>query len=288
MRIHAYVLAADPTWLRQSVTAYYPHIEKLVASYDGSSRGYTGTRVRVEECKAILAELDAEGKVEYVEGDFVARPGETYLDAETRQRRVSLEHAAPGADWVLQIDTDEVLPDWPRLVEVLERAAQEDVPAVEWPMRVLFRRLHDGRYLEVATSAGTTHVEYPGAVAIRPGVELVEGRRTSSRFIRPLVHGDSFSLQVTQPPDPKELRLDLLDVEAAIWHNSWGRSVPAMREKVASWSHNGGLRSWWYFASVWLPSPLTWRLLRQFHPLHRPLWPRLRASAELRTRGVDG
>lgn len=281
MRIHAYILAADPTWLRASVSAYYPHVEKLVVSYDSSGRGWTSAPVRVEECLATLRSLDTEGKIEWAPGSFTAHSSEHYLTAETRQRCHALVRAGAGADWVLQIDTDEVLPDWSQLRKAIETATALGVPAVEWPMRVLFRRLRSGRYLEIATAARMTHFEYPGPIAIRPDVTLVDCRRTSSPYLRPLVRGDRFSLQVRYTPEAEEHRVELLTSDEAIWHNSWARPAMSTREKIASWGHNQGVRSWLYYYAIWFPAPLTWRLLRRLHPFHGPLWPRVQASADL-------
>jgi hypothetical protein len=267
VRIHAYVLAADPTWLQESVRAYYAHVEKLVVSYDVGGRGWTGAPVRVEECLSVLRTLDVDGKIEWADGDFSAGASRDYVDADTRQRRDALARAGADADWVLQIDTDEVLPSWPPLAEALEIADSRGLPAVEWPMRVLFRRLPRGRYLEFATVAGTTQFTYPGPIAVRPEVELVECRRARSEYLRPLVRGDEFSLQVTRAPEVGEHRLDLVAESDAIWHNSWARRPSDVRKKIASWSHNEGIRSWLYYYGKWLPAPITWRLIRQAHSL---------------------
>lgn len=275
MRVNAYILAADPTWLRASVAAYYPHVEKLVVSYDANRRGWTGAPIRVEQCLAVLRSLDVERKIEWAPGDF-ASSSTDFLAAETRQRRAALRLAAAGADWVLQIDTDEILPEWAALLKALEIGAERGLPAIEWPMRVLYRRLSGGRFLEVATSANTTHFEYPGPIAVRAGVELVDCRRADCDYLRPLVIGDRCSLQVQRPPDSGEYRVEMLAAEAAIWHNSWARPPVAVREKVASWGHNQGLRTRLYYYTTWLPAPVTWRALRRFHPLYPALWPRLR------------
>lgn len=267
MRIHAYVLVADPTWLEASIGAYYDHVEKIVVSYDRDARGWTGAPIQVDACLSSLRTLDRSEKIEWAPGDFVRRAGESPLDAETRQRRDALERAALEADWVLQLDTDEVLPSWRSLVEVLERADAMGLEAVEWPARVLFRHLRDGRYLELATLSGAPQYTYPGPIAVRPGAELVEARRTRSGYLRVVVRGDGSSVQVARAPEPDEHRLELVDEAEAIWHNSWARRPAAVRAKIASWGHNQGLRSWVYYYTKWLPSPLTWRFMRQAHML---------------------
>jgi hypothetical protein len=277
LKIHAYVLAADPTWLSTSVRAYYAHVDKLIACYDADGRGWTGAPIQIEACLRALRSLDDEAKIEWVAGRFSqdeSSVGESLLEAETRQRRSALEAASVDADWVLQIDTDEVLPGGDALLDALEAADRLGVPAVEWPMRILYRRLRDGRFLEVVGSRGKVHFEYPGPIAVRAGTQLMHCRRGSGPFLRPIVIGDSLSPQVARAPEAGEHRVELAP-EAAIWHNSWARSPEAMRRKIASWGHNQGVKSWIYYYIKWLPAPVTWRALRDFHPLYPSLWPRL-------------
>jgi hypothetical protein len=284
LRIHAYVLAADPTWLATSVRAYYPHVEKLVVSYDQDGIGWAGGPIRVEACLAALRLLDVDRKIEWAGGRFhsfgrAGRDGDT-LARDTRQRRAALELASSGADWVLHIDTDEVLPRWEALLSALKMADDLGLSAVEWPLRVLYRQLPKGKYLEVVTSQTTTHYEY-GSIAVRPGTQLVECRRSSGPYLRPVVMGDRFSLHVRRPLEDGEHRAEMLSSDDAIWHNSWARPARAVRSKIASWGHNQGLRTWFYYYAKWLPAPVTWRALRDFHPLYPPLWPRLAVIPEL-------
>ena len=269
-------MAADPTWLQESVSAYYPHVEKIVVSYDEESRGWTGAAVPVESCLEKLRMIDRDGKLEFRPGRFgSARSGDPHA-ADTHQRRTALAQAAEGAEWVLQIDTDEILPRWQALRNALEQADNLGIGAVEWPMRVLYRRLRDGRFLEVVTANGSNHFEYPGPIAVRPDVNLVDCRRTDGPFLRPVVLGDHSSLQVADAAGANEHRLECLESGDAIWHNSWGRSSAVVRRKIRSWSHNDGLGSWLYYYIRWWPAPVTWRSMRNFNPVHPPLWPRLR------------
>jgi hypothetical protein len=205
----------------------------------------------------------------------VARPDERAGEAETRQRQEALSRASTDADWVLQLDADEVLPDWQALLETMELADPTEMVAIEWPMRVLFRRLARDRYLEVVTAGGMPQYEYPAPIAVRPYSNLVDGRRTHGAFLRAIVRGDRYSTQLQIPRTSVEERHELLEPNQAIWHNSWARSPKHIRTKIRSWGHNQGLRSWVYYYVKWLPAPLTWRILRDFHPLYPSLWPRL-------------
>jgi hypothetical protein len=280
MNITAYVLAADPTWLRTSILSYYAHVHRIVVSYDTSGMGWAGRPIQVEECLEALHEIDTDGKMVYVGGTFHI-PSLDPIACDTRQRQIALREAEKEADWVLQIDTDEVLPSFDVLQAALAEAEDRDLPAVEWPMQVLYRRLRRQRYLAVASQARTLHVEYPGPIAVKPGVTLADCRRTSGRYLRMCVHGDRTSPQIGGMPGPDETRLYRLTPADVIWHNSWARSPRAVRRKVMSWGHASGFRGELYLASYWYPSPVSWRLLRNLHPFAQGLWPRLQPAPEL-------
>lgn len=277
MRLHAYVLAADPAWLERSVLSYYDLVDEIVVSYDRSGRGWTGALVPVDETLERLDALDQDGKLRRVGGDY-ARAARTPIECDTAQRQEALAEAGRGADWVLQIDTDEVLPRPGRLPELLKYAEERDLDAVEWPMRVLFRSLPGGRFLEVCELDGRDHFEYPGPIAVRPGARLVDARRAAAPFLRPAVQGDERSLQVARPPDEGETRAELLLPEDAILHYSWAGSPKRIRSKVSSWGHSSGWRSQAYYQLRWRPSPYLWRTMRDFHPFARGLWPALKVS----------
>jgi hypothetical protein len=275
VKLSAYLLAADPTWLRSSVPAYYPIVDRIVVSYDQRGVGWSGAPIPVEACLAAIAACDPDGKVELIHGDYTD-PGGDLMQAETRQRRAALAVAGIGMDWVLQLDGDEVLPDPDALLHVLQKADTLGLDAVEWPMRVLFRRARDGGFLEVAEPDGRVHVEYPGAIAVRPGVNLVNARRAAGSYLRVTVASRADGLQIKGPARDGEERLALISSEQIIWHNSWARSARSIRTKTSSWGHANGWRSWWFYVSCWYPAPVIWRAQRDFHPFARGLWPRLR------------
>jgi hypothetical protein len=277
VRVHAYVLAADPTWLRTSVLAYYDYVDRIVVSYDSDGRGWTGAPIDVERCLTALREIDRGEKLVFAPGIF-RKSGVDVMAADTHQRTVALKLAGEGADWVLQIDSDEVLPSLDALDRALKEATRRGLSAVEWPMKVLYRGLRGGFYLEVVGSSGQPHFDYPGPIAVRPNVRLVDARRTDSDFMRATVIDDTTSLQISVRSEANEHRVPILVPDEAIWHNSWARDPHVVWRKIRSWGHNAGVRSYIYYIVRWLPARYTWRIMRDFHPFARGLWPRLAVS----------
>jgi hypothetical protein len=277
MRLAAYVLAADPAWIERSLRSYYEVVDEIVVSYDRDGRSWTGTPIPVDDCVRRLQALDRDGKLRLAPGDFAGHGGSP-MERDTAQRRVALAEAGRNADWVLQLDTDEVLPEPAALLDALRLAEELGLHAVEWPMRVLFRTLSGGRFLEVCARDGADRFEYPGPVAVRPGVVLTDARRAEGSFLRPVVHGDDRSLQVARDPEPGEVRRHLVEPQQAILHYSWAGSSSRVRRKVGSWGHNAGPKSLAFYHLRWKPAPLLWPRMHDFHPFARGLWPALKVS----------
>ncbi|MCK0118413.1 hypothetical protein MWU57_15375 [Isoptericola sp. S6320L] len=274
-RVGAYVLPGDPTWLERTLSVYYPLLDDLVVPVPQDGRGWTGRPLPVDECVDIVRTVDTRGIARFVRGSWI--DPQDPLGAETRQRQAAVD-AMPDVDWVVQLDGDELLPSPGPLVHAMDRADARDVDAVELPMRVVFRRTRRARF-EVVRPDGAPHLEYPGPVLVRPSVPLTSTRRTGGEFLRLIVPGDT-SLQSARAPEPGEIREELPAQFESIVHNSWGRSPREILAKVRSWGHANDIRRYRYYVAVWLPTPATWRLLRNFHPLVSELWPRLRRVAD--------
>lgn len=271
-RIGAYVLTGDTTWLAKSLRSYYPLLSALVIPWPEDGLGWRGQPLPLDEIRSLVESVDDRRLLRLVPGRWTDR--EHPLDMETTQRQAAIDALSPDVDWILQIDGDELLPDAHFLLDALTYAEARGLRAVEWPMRILYRRTHHA-VLQVATASGQPSYEYPGPIAVRPGTTLVSARRTGTAFLRPVVEGDDGSLQVARLALEGEDRSFGVPPAAAIIHNSWARSPRQVWSKVTGWGHASGARGVGYFLAVWLPAPVTWRLLRNFHPFARGLWPRL-------------
>lgn len=172
LRVNAYVLLADPAWLEASVLSYYDLVDRIVASYDSEGIGWNGKPIDVEECVARLRRIDHANKVTFLPGRHHGIPYEHLLELDTMQRQHALNTAAVDADWVVQLDTDEVVLDQGTLRAAIERAAASEATGLHYPSRWLFARLGTSTYLERATRRGRTWPAIAGPIAVKTGATL--------------------------------------------------------------------------------------------------------------------
>lgn len=229
-RINAYVLAADPWWLEDSVGSYYDLVERIVVSYDQDALSWTGTPLPVDECLARLRAIDTHGKLDFRPGRFF-HPERSALENDTAQRQEALDQASEGADWVIQLDTDEVLQDAGALVDAIAEAESRGCAAVEYPARYLYSRSRSGWMLETTRPLWRRRAGYPGPVVIRPGAPLVHCRQSPVPVLR--VDMSPTNTDPTHPSDAVVHRV--VRPDQAILHYSWVRDDDYMRRKAA-WS----------------------------------------------------
>jgi hypothetical protein len=275
LTIAAYVLAADTSKLRESIMSYYSTVTKIIISCDRRSMGWTGVPIRVNEVVSIVRSLDVDDKCiihygDYSRIEFNADP----MAGDTYQRNEALVLAAEYGNWTLQIDSDEVVSDVNCLLTWIHYAETNRFQAIEWPLAVMYRKIGPN-YLLVCGTDGSPIYEYPGAVAVRSGCRVVHSRRVDGRMLRLVVLDDVSSKSLQNEIQPNETRIVCLSPKQSVIHYSWSRSTVEIFEKVKSWSHANGIKSYLYVIFVWLLSPLTFRFLRNFHPMSGRLWPRL-------------
>jgi hypothetical protein len=203
-----------------SVGSYYPFVERIVASYDGTGRGWTGRSVRTDECISRMKALDVDNKVVWRPGDW-CRPDRYAGYTETEQRQSALDEASEGADWVLQLDGDEVIPRWRAFARWLEWAEAQSLDALWYPQRWLFARVGEHVYLEGTTRYLLPAPARPAPSAVRAGAQLRFMRQDESD--RHLLDFGWSGARV-RPRD-------------GILHFSWVRSYEDMQAKVETFSH---------------------------------------------------
>lgn len=249
MRINAYLLLGDPQWMKDSVLSYYPYVNRIYASHDVNGIGWSGQPIQVSECLKVLSSIDRDRKVVLLPGTHRADGGWA-MDAETRQRQDAIDAASEGADWVLQLDSDEILPKWKPFERCLHYAHDGGWSSFWYPQRWLYSHIRGKWFLELARSRRRwrTLTMGPGPYALRSGSKVVLGRQDGQ---------DRLVFDANSRLSP--LRLQLSD---ALLHYSWIRSPSQLADKSRMNGHASDFD--------WAERLSGWRVART-HPVYAQL-----------------
>ncbi len=276
MRLNAYVLAGDPAWIAQSIGSYYHLVDRIVVSHDRSGRSWAGHPLSVQESLDRLVAADPQGKILMLPGAH-SDPDRFVLDVETEHRQSALDAASEGADWVIQLDTDELLPSPSAFTAQLTLAEQRGADALEFPARIIYARTPSGRFLEQCGRLWTAQSAYPGPVAVRAGTRLTHARQAAGSPM----HRADVAPWNTDPAHPWNATVHAVISPAhAILHMSWVRTEAQMAEKRRVSGYAGAvkwdaeLRRWrWRAHHPWLTAlgaPVARDPLRRFRVASLP------------------
>ena len=285
MRLTAYVLASDPGNLEGSVLAYYDLVSRIVVSYDENGRGWTGAPAHTEECLQRLRSIDRAKKMTFSPGHY-ARVDNAPLDNDTFQRQAALDEASEGADWVLQIDTDEIIAAPHLFVRCIEEAAEANCAAVNYPATWLYSHAGGSWYLCRCRRGWRKMMDYPGPVAVRAGSRLEHCRRISAEYA-------FFHVDVKKSPSPlawpNHVSVNkVIRASEGIFHFSWVRPKPWLEAKLGSWSHSAG-RDWSGDIQRWIDAnnyPITTTFRSQFVDMSLYNWPFMPVQIPEHVRGL--
>ena len=227
MRLNAYVLAGDPAWATQSLRSYYDLVDLVVVSFDRSHRSWAGHPLEVPEAIEALRAADPQGKIRLLAGDW-SHPDRPVLEVETEQRQAAFEAAAGSADWVLQLDTDEILLSRTAFVTHLEEADRRGAEALAYPLRNFYQEAGRGRFLERCGRFWTTQSGYPGPLAVKSTGSLSHCRQAAVPTYRVDVRPWN-----ADPAHPASARVHgVVRPDEAVAHLSWVRTPEQMRAKA--------------------------------------------------------
>jgi hypothetical protein len=225
-------MLGDPAFLVESVGSYYDVVDKLVALYDREGIGWNGLKLPISECIEQLMSVDTRGKVVLLAGDFHSA-ALSPLEADTAERNAALEALGGEWDWILQLDTDEVLGSVDRLVASLRAADISGKTAVEYPARWLYCQIRGSWYLERCRRLFGISATYPGAVAVKPGLRMRLARQSDADLWRV-----DFRRRNTDVAHPRGVPVhQTVRRNEGIWHFSWVRELSAMQEKARVSGH---------------------------------------------------
>jgi len=232
LRLGAYFLLGDPAFLEQSIRSIYAIAERIVVVYDEAGLSWTSRPLPIEQCLSVVERMDTEGKMVLLPGRY-HDTGLLPLEAETLERNTGISALGHDVDWVVQIDTDEVLGSPRRFVRAIARAHSEGMAALDYPARWLYGHVGGQTYLERCRRTWGIAAGYPGPMAVKAGTTLRLARQCDVPIWR-----IDFRRRNTDPAHPRDARVDeLVRPDEGIWHFSWVRSEQEMRDKAASSGH---------------------------------------------------
>ena len=245
MRINAYIMLSEWRWVKASLASYYPFVERIVISYEENGRGFSGVPIDVERCLDSIKDCDPQKKFDFAPGSYYDANRDP-MQSDTYQRQNALERAQNDADWVVQLDTDEVMCDAGEFFSCLQEADSKGFSALDYPARWFHYALGDFRYLERSARPWKLRATYPGPIAVRPNVELKVARQCDMPSFR--VDFKSRSTDFSQPAAPVHR---VVRPDQAIFHYSRVRSEEEMRYKARSSSHSHDM-NWDPVVEHWL------------------------------------
>jgi hypothetical protein len=267
IRLNAYVLAGEPSFIAASVQSYYAAVERIVVAHDDRGLGWSGNPMPVEESLRELRHVDPDRKLEFWPLTF-ADPALSPMACDTRIRQAALDRASEGADWVLQIDADEVIADLDVFLEMLHRAHRAGARGLDFPSRWIYARTTSGNVLECSTRWWRAAAGYPGPLAVKGGTTLRVARQCEGSLFRV-----DFRRRNTDPWHARGTPVhSTVPVRSGVIHFSWVRTAEELLEKARTSTHRHDFE-WeakiakWRFRQrhPWLATALT-PLRRKEHP----------------------
>ena len=272
MRINAYIPISEPRWLRASLASYYAVVERIVVVYDERGFGFSGSPINVQGCLEVLKNVDPDGKLEFLPGRYYDESRDP-LGNDTHQRQCALDVAEKDADWVIQLDSDEVITDANEFLNCLREADEKGFDALDYPARWFHYALGHFRYLERSRRPWKVRATYPGPIAVRHGAKLNLARQCDAKAFR--VDLQPFST------DPAQLHSAVHRVvrpDQAIYHYARVRSKAELGMKTQSSGHaremewNAVIERWLWEGRHPHLAALASALPRRFsHGDHQPL-----------------
>ncbi len=248
MKLNAYILAADPAWIEASVLSYYDVVGRIVVSYDHDGRGWTGASIDVEQCLRRLKAIDHQHKLvfspgRYARSEYFDRP----IESETYQRQQALDEASQDADWVIQLDTDEIIPNTQLFTKCILDADRLKRDAVTYPSRGYSHRINRDWFLEFCRRGWRISTGRQAPYALKSYAKLNFARR----HMGSVYHVDCFNRQnMADYPHVQSADTVIAPGDSLI-HLSWVRDEIALRGKFNTWGHAKD-RNWNPLMEKWL------------------------------------
>jgi hypothetical protein len=224
-------VAYDWELLAYSLPAIYKHVNAICLSVDVDCKSWSGNNFEIDwkGLNKLVEEIDADGKIMILRESFY-NINRSPIANECFQRE-RMATVLGKADWIVQIDTDEIFINVEDFFECLRKHTGTKRPMNIHGMWINLIKQTRAGYIYSVLKTPPLATNYPS----------YEYGRTNSNFN---VYTNSFLVHIT-----------------------WARPVEEIRQKLANWGHSNELKSEG-FLKIWEALDDTnWMYIKNFHPM---------------------
>lgn len=233
------LLAYDWKYALDAVRSYYAIADEIILGLDVDRMSWSKKPFTFDDqaVAKFIAEIDTEKKIRIIESNFHAR--DVPIENDTAERRELGAACRPG-NWVIQIDSDEIL----------------------------FSPLAWKQYFNGLTEDTTIYANWlPVYKIIGDKALIVAGPPEAVPVATCSPHRYQMARITDQP---------YVDSPLFMLHLTWGRTEEELIQKLTNWGHSAEIDLPRHLG-IWRATTLeNYRQLRDFHPLEPTLWQRLK------------
>jgi hypothetical protein len=235
------LLAYDYRYAFDAIRSYYDIADEIILGLDCDrlSLRRQPFAIDMNEVAAFISQIDRNKKIRLIEENF--HSDDHPMGNETLERCMLSLQCAQG-NWVVQIDSDEILMNGPEFRRWILAASPDHTYQAKW--------------INVFKSFGDK------ALMIDPPTELTP--------VATKLRGQYARARVTRQP----VALSPLNM----LHFSWGRTPDELMQKLRNWSHSLDFNVDTFF-KMWQSIDLqNYQSFHNFHPIDGPTWQNLRLA----------
>lgn len=226
-------VAYDWEFLQHSLPAIYDHVEAICLSVDAGDKSWNGNTFSFDNdgLNALVKGLDKKHKIQVLREPFFS-PERTPIENENYQRRRMAE-VLGKADWIIQIDTDEIIIEPETFISELRK-----YKAYKRPLNI------HGLWLNLIKQTATGFIysvlKTPPLATNKPQYDY---GRTNGHFN---IYTNSF-----------------------IAHITWARPEEEVKYKLDNWGHSHEFNGKSFFKIWQAMDDFNFRYIRNFHPMSK-------------------
>ncbi|MEJ7557196.1 MAG: hypothetical protein WKF66_02740 [Pedobacter sp.] len=236
------LISYDYEYAKTLLPLIYDHVDEIYFAVDVDRLTWAGEKFEIkEEFWSWVSDFDVSNKITIYQDKFY-QADLTAMQCDTRERNL-LGKQMGISDWYLQIDSDEYFVDFAAFVQKLLAYNPKGPVSIDCRVATLFKKVENG-FLIISEST-----ESLSFATNNPVYDLAR---------------DNESGNVTEVWD------DL------VLHQSWARSPEEIYLKLRNWSHKDDFNTGSFYKLWNAIDEHNSYALRNFHPLTKSAWPKLR------------